>query len=274
MSTRQLGITSLIYHRRSFDRFLSTVAKQGYEAVEINLVLNYYQHFNALQLVTDTYQLARIREQTKSLNLEISAIDMHGFGWRNEPQKQFVLDYLHAGIDIARKLACPLLNTSCFPPRGKTNHQQYWEEVVQELKKVCDYASRQKVSICLEVEAGFLVGTSETLHRMLEEVGRENLAVNFDPSHFVRIEENVLEAIDRFYNHILHAHVKDTMEDRTPPRLDTDGPGIQAVRRLIQKGYEGTFSVELKADATMVYDPEQFSREAISILKAEIGKPR
>ena len=47
---------------------------------------------------------------------------------------------------------------------------------------------------------------------------------------------------------------------------------MKTVRTLLKKGFDGTFSVEFKAEDLFVREPEELSRQAMEMLRSVLAK--
>jgi sugar phosphate isomerase/epimerase len=121
---------------------------------------------------------------------------------------------------------------------------------------------------------GVLGCTPESLRALFRELPSPALAINFDPSHLLRLRIDPLRFLDEFGGRIRHMHAKDTEltgaapggagreEPPTPaPVRRYAGPGwrytipgrgalewTEALTRLAGAGYAGGVSVELEDD--------------------------
>jgi len=105
--------------------------------------------------------------------------------------------------------------------------------------------------------------TPKIWRRLFEDLGSQNLGLNYDPSHMVWQQMDYLKPIRDFSSRIFHAHAKDVRLDRH--KLDEVGimahpleyhtpklPGLGEVNwgkffsTLLDTGYEGAVCVEVE----------------------------
>jgi sugar phosphate isomerase/epimerase len=130
----------------------------------------------------------------------------------------------------------------------------YWTEISQ-----LAAAEQPALRLCFELEPGAAAFNVSTVERLLD--GRENLAVNLDPSHFFWQGIDALAAIRRLAGRIGFAHGKDTVLDdgrvpfdgvldREAWRYATVGHGRgvgwwrEFVDELRRAGYDDVVSIE------------------------------
>jgi sugar phosphate isomerase/epimerase len=122
-------------------------------------------------------------------------------------------------------------------------------------RDLCQEAAAMGLTIAIEAEYGFAVGTPDELERFLDETGAPNLAVNYDPTHFVRAGFGVRETVRRFAKRIVHVHLKEYLPEAVPPTLFTGervgSPAWATLDELAAIGYDGIASVETLAELVL-----------------------
>lgn len=235
------GITTLIGHRYSLENCLADAERLGYRWIELNCVRDYYAHCNAFQLADSPDELARLIELLKEHRLSCSAVDCHGLFGRNPAEFDYTCDYLRAGFHIAEALSCPVVVTSI--PRGPAP----WKLMVKTAAELCRRAANAGLTLAIEAEYDFTVGTPDELARFLDEVDQPNLKVNFDPSHFARAGYDVAETVCRFFSQIAHVHLKEYLPE-LPHATRYTGAGGSPCSRMLDElerlGYDGVASAE------------------------------
>lgn len=269
----KIGISSFVYHRRSFRNFMESAARLGYESVELNCVPNYYNHVNALQLADNPALIQHVTEEARRLHLDFSALDCHGLGFAHEDQRRYIEGYLEAGIRIAEQLRCPVVITSSPRVKASWPPDAYWKELVTVYRRVCRTASARGVRVAVEVEKDFLVGDSPSAQRLLNDVDHEALGINFDPTHFFGAGEDPLQVLDTFYDVIAHVHVKDALGDPYRPIPFTGSDGVVAaplVRELRRRHYPGVASME--TPLLLNEDPDEVAEKMMTAVQGVLGE--
>ena len=157
----------------------------------------------------------------------------------------------------------------------------------ESLGKICEDISSTGAKIVLEGwPAGYpyyavLACTPEGYRAVFDAVGSDVLAVNFDPSHLVRMGIDPVRFCQEFVDRISHVHAKDTelfqeaiyqYGNVQPPTLPPEphaygdhnwrytipGHGVAPWSRMLSilhdKGYEGMVSIELEDENFMGED--------------------
>ncbi|MGY8824881.1 MAG: sugar phosphate isomerase/epimerase family protein [Candidatus Latescibacterota bacterium] len=146
--------------------------------------------------------------------------------------------------------------------------------IVETTRTVCDH--------CRSIDQYFHLETGqETAGELLEfigVVGRDNLAVNFDPANMILYGAgNPIEALDIVGNHVRSVHCKDASYQRQPGQpwyedapLGRGDVGMEVfLRKLDSLGYGGPLTIERE------YSPDQagdikVALELLRQLRAEI----
>ena len=245
----QFGITSLVGHTLPFDAFCRLAARLGYSHVEPSLVRGYFEHFNAFQLTADAERQAACKQIICAQELKCSALDAHGLFRQNPDETDYNIAYFRKALRLAPVFGTRLVITSI--PGGALP----WNEMTARTRDLCQEAAEMGLTIAIEAEYGFAVGTPDELERFLDETGAPNLAVNYDPSHFVRAGFGVVETVRRFAKRIVHVHLKEYLPEAVPPTLFTGehvgSPAWQLLDELAAIGYDGVASVETLAELTL-----------------------
>ena len=138
------------------------------------------------------------------------------------------------------------------PDRGV----EAFSELVSVTARVCDHCAGNGQHFHLETGQESAV----TLRAFIDAVGRDNLAVNFDPANMILYGSgDPLEALDTVGSYVRSVHCKDAAKTRaTGQPWHEDAPlgegdvGMEAfLRKLEALGYEGALTIERE------YSPDQ-----------------
>ncbi|MCE9546781.1 MAG: sugar phosphate isomerase/epimerase [Planctomycetia bacterium] len=150
-----------------------------------------------------------------------------------------------------------------FVPHDPT-HETYID-VVRVTQAVCDHASRNRQSVNLETGQE----SADTLLRFIDDVGRDNLGVNFDPANMILYGSGEpLLALEKVGAFVRSVHCKDALWSNQPGEtwgtevpLGEGAVGMEAYLRTLDKiGYHGPLTIEREI-------PQDPARQ-----KAEIGR--
>ena len=236
---------------RSVDEAIETVARHGYDAIELNAeTLPWAQPHVVPE--TDAETRRRIVQQTRDLGLGISAISAHVS--LVEPETAARADavaFTRGCIDLACDLGVGVVHGLSGPPPDGIPSNEAWGWLVAVVGECGDYANARGVRYAFEAIANHLVARVADLEQLIRAVGRERLWVNFDPSHFEVMGDDPVTAARALAPRVVHAHLKDARrvpEDFAFPPL---GDGMidfgAVVKELAGGGYDGYLSAEYEA---------------------------
>ena len=173
--------------------------------------------------------------------------------------------------DIAQRLGADQLTVHMgFVP---SNHKDpKYAVVVERARRIADELKSRGLLLVMET------GQEEPheLVAFMNDVGRDNLGVNFDPANMILYGiGDPLEAIPVLKDRIVHVHMKDATWSAKPREewgtevvLGTGEANIeQIVSKLRAIGYKGPLPIEREAGTQRVADIE----EGISLLKSLVG---
>jgi sugar phosphate isomerase/epimerase len=157
--------------------------------------------------------------------------------------------------DFARDLGCDAIGMHLgVIPSDAAN--PLYESLVDATRRVCDHCAGAAQRFHLETGQE----TAEELLRFVDAVGRDNLAVNFDPANMILYGTGEpLPALETLGPLVKSVHCKDAKRDREPRQkwyedcpLGEGDVGIEAfVATLLRIGYSGPLTIERE------YSPDQ-----------------
>jgi len=156
-------------------------------------------------------------------------------------------------VALAIELGKPLIRV--FTGKNSANiasHDQ-WDAAVNGLKIICRMGLFDNIRFALETHGETLLNTSDSIIRLLEEVGMENLGINLQ----VPLDgEDIWESVEKIGRYVIHLHAHNWLY---PPQSDEAkvlgeknltflDSGIldfeEFLRRLVEKGFAGYISIE------------------------------
>ncbi len=226
----KLGLKSNCYNDKSWEKTLDILKEKGISAVEPGAGgFNGKAHCNPAELLKDSASMKKFKEAADKREIEITALAVHGNPLH--PQKSFSKEHtgdVEAAIELAGKLGikaitcfagCPGASeesrepnwiTCPFPPYfGDSVIWQWKQRVIPFWKEMAKKAKKSKVKIGFEMHPGDVVYNTETLLMLREQVGAEEIACNFDPSHLFWQGMDPIESIMNLKEMIVHVHAKD-----------------------------------------------------------------
>jgi sugar phosphate isomerase/epimerase len=221
----KLRVKDMLAKVRSFDKItaieLGTGAWPGSDHVDLDTCVN------------DKNRASELRKMIVDAGLSISALSCHG----NPLHPDATLakkddEVFRKTVLLAERLEVPVVVTfsGCpgdsdearhpnwvttpWPPEFLDVLEWQWEKkAIPYWSDTARYAAEHGVKIALEAHPGFIVYNVESALR-LRKATRDNLGVNFDPSHFFWQGVDVPAAIRALGPAIFHVHAKDVYLDR------------------------------------------------------------
>jgi len=207
------------------------------------------------------------------------------FADKDESRRRLRVEHVEKVIDFAVMLNCPHVNTSTgYQPEART-FEEAWRDVRDCYREVVRYAKERDVWVNIEYEPGtygpgglFIANARDTL-KMIEDVGMDNLGVNFDIGHSFVCGEDIPEVIQTLAKRGLlrHIHLEDIEEKEDGTRVHfhlVPGEGnmhfLPILRTIKEVGYKGCITLELYS----LWDrnPEQACRKAYQYLMSNFGE--
>jgi inosose dehydratase len=170
------------------------LARIGFDALELTVVPGWRDELDALT----PQRRARIRELLVEHGLGLPALAAHrGLTAADPAEHAENWRRLIGAIDLATELAVeptpPAIDTAVGGQAGLWDPLR--ELIVERVGRLCDYAERRGVTIAVEPHVASALDTPDRVLALLRAVGRPNLKVTFDTSHFnvqgIPIEESV-----------------------------------------------------------------------------------
>ncbi|MBI3919985.1 MAG: sugar phosphate isomerase/epimerase [Armatimonadetes bacterium] len=123
-----------------------------------------------------------------------------------------------------------------------------YREVVEAVREVCDHCAANGQMFGLETGQE----SAAALKRFIEDVGRPNLKVNFDPANMILYGSGEpIAALDVLRDYVVSCHCKDGKWPTAPGQLGTEAPLGQGdvgmdkfIAKLKEIGYTGYLTIE------------------------------
>ncbi len=208
----KLGANTVLFAGYDLETAMQHLAWAGYDGVELSAIKGMCEH-----LALDEYQnqVAQIRELAEKYKLELLAMEVASL---DEGR-------LLKAYEAAAALGIPVVNVG---PGGKSEVAEDFDRQVALLNKLADRAAEHGVKLCAKAHVGQCIYNTPTTLRALERIQSRGFAVDMDPSHIFRAEENPVEALKAVVRRVGHVHIRDCLtRDRGPgaPELQACGRG-------------------------------------------------
>jgi sugar phosphate isomerase/epimerase len=169
---------------------------------------------NDLKVIDIGSDAAELAPQFASAGVKIGTADLLSGGlYGDDPGKQ--KDAVAAAIEQIEK-AAPLgidkFFTAIVPSNREKSRRENFAFVVESFQGLV--TTLEKHHACIVVEGwpgpGALACTPEGYRALFREVPSTSMAVNYDPSHLIRMGIDPIRFLEEFATRVKHAHGKDT----------------------------------------------------------------
>ena len=119
--------------------------------------------------------------------------------------------------------------------------------VKKNIARLLPFATQHGVVLLIETNG--VLANSETMLKLIDDVGHPNLQVLWDVHHTFRFyNESVETTLERLFKHIRFVHIKDSVMEDGKLKYKMMGKGdipvVDALTQLSQRNYEGFVSLE------------------------------
>lgn len=242
----KISFSTLGCPKLSFRDALSIAKDLGYDGIELRGIM---QTIDAPDLKEFSEEnRASTLERLSRLGLEIpiltSACKLH-----REEKWEATFDLAKRYVDMAERIGTKyvrMLGDSYPAPGGHVSDEVVLEHLVQ----IADYAAGKGITVLIETN-GVYADTAR-LKKLLDDAGRENIGVIWDINHPTQFfGETPEQTYANVGSLVRHVHVKDSVKafekfDKVQYHMIGHGdvPVKEAIRLLLENGYEGYFSLE------------------------------
>lgn len=179
---------------------------------------------------------------------------------------------LKRGAEFAARMGAAQMATHAgFLPEDP-NHPQY-EEVILTLREIAVHARERGVAFLFETGQE----TPTTLKRVMDDIGTDNLGVNYDPANLLLYgKANPIDALSILGPYIRDMHAKDGLYPTDGKSLGKEtklGEGLVDFAKLIgylkNRGYDGAVTIEREISGEQQIADIHHAKEMLTKLIAE-----
>lgn len=280
----RLGYTTWGMQSVAAEDSIPLLADIGFDSIELTVVPGWKDELDSLTSARRT----RIKELLRSSGLALPALAAHRSLVAADPAEQAEnWRRLTGAVDLAVELASeegpPVIDTTVGGKAGEWDELR--DRMVERIGRLCDYAARRGVTVAIEPQVMNALDTPERVIDLLELVGRSNLKIAFDISHFNVQGIPIEESVAKLAAATVFAHVKD--ERGVKPNYEFLIPGegdfdyVRYLRAMKKAGYHGDVHVEisLMVQRRPCFDPLAAAQQSYRVLaaafdEAGIERPR
>jgi sugar phosphate isomerase/epimerase len=274
------------YVAKSFFDAAKAVSSIGYDHVELganriirdpNLAdLGPFSDFEAEEVVL----------WMRELGLQVSAIECHvEYVARRTADIANAARHTIRVLDIAKHVGVRFVHTVSGRLHPGMTEEDGYRALVAAYRDLLRYAEEAGVKLGIQPVFIYLVANLASTQRLLEQVAREDLFINFDPSAFVFHRESAVDFIKAFGKKILHVLARDAVVEPLNAeevsryqafdmgggeqfKLALPGEGVvnwpEIIGALRGVGFDGVVSVGLPRGTE---EPEEAAAKVLKFLK-------
>ena len=152
--------------------------------------------------------------------------------------------------------------------------QKVWNVLVESCQTVADISAELDRIVLMEPRVGEVICNSDSMLRLIHDVGRENFKANFDTGHFNAQRENIPIALTKLQGHYANVHVADNNPVDTAHLPIGEGTidWREVLRVLKSQEYDGYLGLDLGGRESIESDLLS-SRERLCQHAEDLGIP-
>ena len=236
-----VAVNTNTYHGFSVEEALQGIADAGFKHIEPAAVKGWTEH---IMPDMSEEEIVKIEKRMAELGLKPIALSGHC----SITDKERLPDF-YANIDLAQRLGCEFIVTSVDEAHLEKEETDSLElrPTLRELGKVC---KEKGLKLALETH-GEKFGTGQSLHKLLEEVGSDNVFINFDTANVIMYGNvDPLEDLKACYDKLAFIHLKDKLGEQKEWNFPAVGSGnidFEAIFAFLEeKGLDVPLSIEIE----------------------------
>lgn len=226
---------------------IDRAARAGFKAVEF--LFPYDEDVPAIKAALERNGLQQVL-----FNLPAGDFAAGERGLANDPGRvEEFREGVGRALEIAVTLGCPKLNCLVGMTLDDVPLETQWATVVENLRYAAREAQQMNVLQIFEPlntidTPGFLLSTTAQALIVQDEVGHENLKIQYDVYHAQRMEGNLTATLEQFLPRIGHIQIADSPARNQPGTGEINYPFV--LSQIDKIGYDGWVSLEYKPSDT------------------------
>lgn len=162
-------------------------------------------------------------------------------------------DGFSVAVSYAKRLGCTRINCLAGVPGSGVSTDEAGATLIANLKSVVPLAAKAGITILIEPinnrdTPGCYLSSVAQAHRLLGQVGADNLAIQYDMYHMQRMQGELIGTFRAFQLHIGHIQIADNPGRHQPGTGEIFYPNV--FRALDQAGYDGYVGLEYYPDGS------------------------
>ena len=232
---------TMLYTEYSFVERIDRAAEAGFTGIEF---LFPYQED------VDGIREALTRNGIQQVLFNLPAGDFAGGerGIANNPERvQEFQDGVARALEIAAKLECPRLNCLSGLAVKDVPHDTQWKTLVENYQYAAEQTKNAGIVQLVEPintfdMPGFVIPNTRTGLRLIEDVGSDNLKLQYDVYHMQRMEGELIGTMKANLDKIEHIQIADNPGRHQPGTGEINYPFV--LSQIDEMGYTGWVSLE------------------------------
>ena len=173
-------------------------------------------------------------------------------------------EYVKRIIRIGGEIASPVIIVTGGMDGKSPERDTLYAKQVQRTRELCKIAAGNGVTLAVEFEPNFVVGTTKQTLKLLEDVDSESLRINLDIGHVFLADPDPMEAIASCRGLMIHAHIENMakgVHNHIVP-YEGDMDLREYFRQMQAIGFDGFASIDLYQ-----YDYEAVAERSIRFIR-------
>ena len=198
----------------------------------------------------------QVRKRAEEVGIAIAALNAHtNLCTRNPVERAANAEFLEGSIQMASDLGVPIVVTAGGGKNAYGYEKWFFDWAVEVLRQVLPKAERLGITLAIEAgsPAGSLIYNLQTMKKLLDTTGLEELRVLFDCAHYHIRGDSPVTTFNTLKDRVVHMHAKDAAGDPENIIFPPLGQGVVDFDGLLgamaRAGYDGYIAMEYEAFA-------------------------
>jgi len=230
---------------------------KGFDGVEISA---YNKEFSLHEGFFSEEFPAKIKDTLAECDITAYSISAHMDFVADDERYEYVKRIIRIGGEIASPI---ILITGGMDGKSPERDALYTKQV-QRTKELCKIAMDNSVTLAVEFEPNFVVGTTKQTLNLINDVASDALRINLDIGHVFLEDPDPMEAIASCRGLMVHAHIEN-MEKGVHNHIvpyEGDMDLKEYFKQMQDIGFDGFASIDLYQ-----YDYEAVAEQSIRFVR-------
>ncbi|GMV99941.1 MAG: hypothetical protein AMXMBFR84_10800 [Candidatus Hydrogenedentota bacterium] len=241
--------------------FFSGISDEAGQSIDIQIKAHLDLGWKHLELrmvdgknitAIDDAKFDEVCEKTAAAGLSVSCFGSAIANWARPItcDPQIDISDLAVAIPRMKRLGTPFIRVMSYPndPKNPVDDTTWRNEAIKRMRVFAKMAEDGGIMLCHENCSGWGGLSAENSNILLGEVNSPALKVVFDTGNPVSYGQDAWDYYQKVFNDIVYVHIKDAKKVNGEDVYTYCGEGEGYVREivgdLLQKGYDGGFSIE------------------------------